>query len=985
MMMPQQFIAKWKQVDLTERSAYQQHFLDLCEMLGQPKPADVDPKGEFYTFERGVEKTSGGKGWADVWLRGFFGWEYKGKHKDLKAAYQQLLLYREALENPPLLVVCDLNRFEIHTNFTGTAKEVHAFDLDGLADPVNLQRLRHVFTDPEALRPGKTQKAVTEEVAARFGRLAAGLGGRGIPPQQAAHFLMKLMFCMFAEDVELLPRALFARTVANSNKDPARLSKLLKGLFRSMETGEPFGADSIDRFNGGLFSDSDTIDLLPQEIEELHQAAGCDWSSVEPTIFGTLFERSLDPTKRSQIGAHYTSREDIETVLRPVLLTPLRHEWEQVREEADELWIKVQAEAGKDRKRRTDSKARRDFDRLIGDFAERLAHLKVLDPACGSGNFLYVAIRLLLELEKEVLTYASERGLSRYPLVSPTQLHGLEINDYAQQLAQVVVWIGYLQWRHFNGYQIARDPVLDPIETIRHTDAVVDQSDPANPREPEWPAAEFIVGNPPFLGNKLFRSKLGDEYAEALWKVYGDRLPAMSDLSCYWFEKARAMIEAGPTKRAGLLATTGIKQVGGRKVLERICETGRIFFAEPDRPWLLEGAALRIVMVGWSAAGDGTQPVLDGKEVDAIGPDLTAGMATATTRPLVANARLCFMGTTKVGDFDIEHAVAVKMLADPNPHGKPNSDVLRPFRNGSDLVQQSSNRWIIDFGTNRSEDNAALYMKPFECLVAYVKPERQKNARKSRAKRWWLLGETLPAFRSAVANLTRYIGTARVAKHRIFVWLDTVVLPDSKVIAIAFEDDYHFGVIHSRAHEVWSLKFGAKHGGERPTYNPDTCFLTFPFPKPADAQRDAIAAAAKELDTLRNNWLNPPEWTRQEVLTFPGSADGPWARFVSEPDSRGIGTVRYPRSVAKDDQAARELVRRTLTKLYNEMPSWLEQAHRKLNEAVFAAYGWPAALTDEELLGRLLELNLQRARVVGEADVPADPSADDGESEPEDD
>jgi hypothetical protein len=403
-MTPQQFVAKWQQADLSERSACQQHFLDLCELLNQPKPAEVDPKGQWYTFEKGVETTDGGKGFADVWHQGLFGWEYKGKHKDLKAAYQQLLKYREALENPPLLVVCDLNRFEIHTNFTDTVKQVHTFDLNGLTDPANILLLRNVFTNPEALRPGKTRTAITEDVAGRFARLAGGMAGRGIPPHQAAHFLMKLMFCMFAEDIDLLPRGLFARTVANAKGEPARLSRLLKSLFDSMARGEPFGPEDILRFNGGLFADSDTVDLTREEIDELKDAALCDWSSVEPTIFGTLFERTLDPSKRAQIGAHFTSRQDIETVLRPVVLEPLRREWAETRAKADVLWERVQAETKKAGKRRADSKARKDFERCLEKFLDRLAHVTVLDPACGSGNFLYVAITLLLDLEKGLFT-----------------------------------------------------------------------------------------------------------------------------------------------------------------------------------------------------------------------------------------------------------------------------------------------------------------------------------------------------------------------------------------------------------------------------------------------------------------------------------------------------------------------------------------------------------------------------------------------------
>ena len=344
-MTPQQFIAKWKKAELSERSACQQHFLDLCDLLRQPKPAEVDPKGEWYTFEKGVDKTDGGKGFADVWQQGKFGWEYKGKHKNLKDAYQQLLKYREALENPPLLVVCDLDRFEIHTNYTDTVKKVHLFDLDGLADPANILLLRNVFTNPDVLKPGKKRTEITEEVAGKFARLADGMAARGIPSQQAAHFLMKLMFCMFAEDIELLPRGLFARSVANAKGDPARLTRLLKRLFDSMAHGEPFGADDILHFNGGLFADSETLDLTGAEIDELLATARCDWSSVEPTIFGTLFERTLDPAKRSQIGAHYTGREDMETVIRPVIMEPLRREWAATRARAEALYEKVQAGA----------------------------------------------------------------------------------------------------------------------------------------------------------------------------------------------------------------------------------------------------------------------------------------------------------------------------------------------------------------------------------------------------------------------------------------------------------------------------------------------------------------------------------------------------------------------------------------------------------------------------------------------------------------
>ena len=517
---------------------------DLCDLLGQPKPAAADPEGAWYTFEKGVRKTEGGHGWADVWMRNHFGWEYKKKRRDLKAAYTQLQQYREALENPPLLVVCDLDRFEIHTNFTGTVTKVYAFDLDGLAEPANLDVLRKLFTDPDALKPGQTTEALTRQAAELIGQVADGMRVRGIPAPDAAHFLMKLIFCMFAEDIGLLPNKVFTKALAAAKKTPARLAQVLKDLFGAMAHGGDFGADEILYFNGGLFADSDVIDLRLDEIGKLNTVCQFDWGDVEPSIFGTLFERTLDPEKRSQIGAHYTSRDDILTLLEPVMMAPLRREWADVKAKCEALYAKIRESAPKRTARSKDSKPRRDFDKAIRDFVERLAHVTVLDPACGSGNFLYVAINLLLDLEKEVIAFAASHGVTQLPQVRPTQLAGIEINPYAQQLAQIVIWIGYLQWMHHNGFNPPSNPVLEPIESIRLMDAIIDLSDPEHPIEPQWPPGEFIVGNPPFLGTKMLRGGLGDEYVEKLFALYDGKIPGFSDLCCYWFEKAREAIAA---------------------------------------------------------------------------------------------------------------------------------------------------------------------------------------------------------------------------------------------------------------------------------------------------------------------------------------------------------------------------------------------------------------------------------------------------------
>ena len=950
---PQLLIAKWKRADLAERAASQEHFIDLCRMLGHPTPAEADPTGEFFTFERGAEKAEGGNGWADVWKRNFFGWEYKGKHKDLKAAYRQLQLYRESLDNPPLLVVCDLDRIEVHTNFTGCAKRVYAFDLETLPEPANLDVLRKLFTDPEALRPQHTTEEITVEAAQTFAKMIDGWRARGIEGQAGSHFAMKLLFAMFAEDIELLPERIFRSTIEGARKDPSRLSARLRSLFDCMADGGDFGPVSIPWFNGGLFKAGEPVlDLTADDIDRLVALNAYDWASVEPSIFGTLFERTLDPAKRSQIGAHYTSREDILTLLEPVLMAPLRREWADIQRQAAELWSQLA-----DKKKA--AKARKELDKILRDFVERIATIKILDPACGSGNFLYVAITLLLDLEKEVIAKAASYGTSLLPQVRPSQLYGLEINPYAAELAQVVIWIGYLQWMHFNGFNAKRDPILEPIQSIRNTDAIIDLSDPDNPKETEWPEADVIVGNPPFLGYSPLRQAVGDQYIDALFALYKGRLSNQSDLCCYWFEKSRAMIEAHRAKRAGLLATQAIRGGKNREVLQAIERTGAMFFAVSDKNWVLDGASVHISMIGFDT-GATKERYLDGVLVPKINSNLTASADITSAKKLAANEDRAFVGGFKFGAFDIPDEVARGFLTAPTVNRKPMSDVIRPWINGLDVLRRRPQVWIIDFGENTPEDEASAYDSAYEYVRKNVKPERDKMRRERRKQRWWLHGEPSTNMRAALKSVTRFIATPYVSKHRVFVWVDGVIQADHQLTAIASADDSDFGVLHSRAHEFWSLRLGSRME-DRPRYTPSSCFMTFPFPEPTAAQRDAIAAAAYELDILRSTWLNPPEWTREEVLTFPGSADGPWARYVTEPNAKGIGTVRYPRVVPADDAAAKKLAKRTLTNLYNERPTWLDLAHKRLDEAVFAAYGWPGDLTDDDLLARLLALNLDRA------------------------
>ena len=785
---PLEFAERWSRSRLTERSGSQQHFIDLCRMLGQPTPAEADPEGTFYTFEKGVKKSGGqkgGKGFADVWFKGRFAFEYKGKHKDLDAAYSQLQLYREDLENPPLLVVSDMERYEVHTNYTNSVAKVYSFTNEDVPKPETQRTLQALFTDPDSLRPGRTPESVTEEVAAKFARVADGLRERGEDPEEAAHFLNKLLFCLFAEDIRLLPRGLFTRLVERSRKRPEQFTRYAQELFMAMAGGGEFALEDVPHFNGGLFAGGEALYLEPKEIDVLLEVARLDWGSVEPAIFGTLFERSMDPSQRARLGAHYTSREDILTIVEPVLMAPLRREWGMVQEEVQDLAGRI-AEQGP----RARGNTLKRMEEKLSSFATKIRQIRVLDPACGSGNFLYVSLRQLLNLEKEISAFAGRVGLTPFfPGVSPEQLYGIETSPYAHELAQVSIWIGYLQWMVDNGFGRPEEPILGPMTNIRHMDAIL-QRDDGEVREPEWPAADVIVGNPPFLGDRKMRRELGHRYVEDLRRLYSTRVPANADLVTYWFEVARQQIESGRAKRAGLLATNSIRGGANRTVLARIKESGNIFFAESDRRWILDGAAVRVSMLGFDNDREEYR-LLDGVPVENINPDLTATTDLTSAQSLAENKGLAFYGTVKIGPFNIEEAAAAEMFAfGGNPNGRPNSDVVKPWVNAMDVTRRPGNMFAVDFGLDMPLEDAALYEKPFEYVRTHVKPMRDGVRREKYREKWWLFGEPGTGLRRAIEPLSRYIATPALAKHRLFVWIEQPTIPDHQVTVFAREDDY---------------------------------------------------------------------------------------------------------------------------------------------------------------------------------------------------
>jgi len=1081
-MTPQDFIAKWgtpggvpgPAYALNEEQGAQSHFLDLCELLGVPKPGSA----EGYRFEEKSAVIGGKTGYADVFMRGVFAWENKAPGKNLDAALKQLLTYSLALANPPILVVSDRLTIRIHTQFTGHPSETHEVRIAEMDQPENLALLRRIWLAPQSFQPRQTSRDITEAAARSFAALAEGLRQRGraaadTAPSDAApdahaasqqhranevaHFLTQCLFCFFAEDVGLLPGHLFERLLNNKGATPERLTQGLSQLFAAMQSGGLYGVDDIPWFNGGLFQTIAVPQLSAPDLAELRRAAELDWSAIDVSIFGTLFERGLDPAKRSQLGAHYTDPATIERLIDPVIRRPLLQEWELVAQAIQALAAKITKKG---------DKHYRAAHQLFITWLDRLKHYRALDPACGSGNFLFLALKCLKDIEHRSHLRAAELGLDREAdlVTGPHNVLGIELNEYAAELARVTVWIGELQWRLAHGYEFKTNPVLDTLEHIECRDALLawpadpqgsDPNFPAaqaldathtaqaldapraaqalgsdhdfaqrnscsdpkpgpqgttpKPHEAPWPRADVVIGNPPFLGVSRKRGELGEAYTLTLDAIFSPSVPGACDLVCYWFDKARRQIAAGALLRAGLVATNSIRGGANRKVLDAICAGSRIFEAWSDEPWVNNGAAVRVSLVCFGA-GDGAR--LNGADVPQIYPDLTApatagdSLNLGLAQTLSSNQGTSFQGASKKAKFEIDAPLAREWLRLPNPHGRPNSDVLKPWTNGFELSRGPQHQWIIDFGNEMSENEAALYEQPFAYVALHVKPERVAKTEAALRNFWWRFGRPRVELRIALKGLTRFIATVAHSKHRFFVWLPVTTSPDQALITVARADDTTFGILHSHFHELWSIRTGSSIGvGNDPRYTPTTCFETFPFPAgltPADTAHQrteavaggalipadlpgaapvntssenlepnqplahmgqaqpaietivlrqhatAIAQAAQRLNALREAWLNPPEWTER----------------VPEVVPLGLAASPYPdRTVAKVG-FEKELAKRTLTQLYNQRPAWLAAAHAQLDAAVAAAYGWrdyTADMADDEILRRLLALNLARS------------------------
>ncbi len=793
----------------------------------------------------------------------------------MEAAREQALRYVRALPapepRPPFVVVVDVGyAIDLYSNFTGVGDSYVPFPdsgkfrvlLPALADPATREQLRRLFTDPQSLDPGRRAAQVTRRLAAHLAGLSSQLEKAGHSSDVVAQFLMRCLFTMFAEDAGLIPKKSFSNLLAEytgSAEARAYLPEALQSLWTTMDRGgfSPALRTKVRHFNGKLFHDATALPLNADQVQLLQQAAEADWTEVEPAIFGTLLERALDPKERHRLGAHYTPRRYVERLVLPTVIEPLRREWA-----AAQAASAQRLDEGTGGKKAVDE-ARAELLR----FLRRLTSVRILDPACGSGNFLYVTLEHLKRLEGEVLTALGQLGQSgRLELgdgttVGPRQLLGLELNPRAAAIADVVLRIGYLQWHlRTHGLTQLREPLLDDYQNIRQQDAVLGYDEPnfANPRPAVWPEADFILGNPPFLSASRMRDALGDAYTLALRKTYAGQVPDSADLVMFWWQRAAAEVQAGRAERFGFITTNSRRQTFNRRVMQPFLEGEvpplALRFAIPDHPWVdsADGAAVRVAFTVADraatpaagrllqlvsekiVAGDDAAEVVFTEQEGRIQPDLSIGVNLDTAQPLLVNAGLSNPGVKLHGAGFIispEKAAALGLgsLVNLEKH-------IRPYRNGRDLTDKPRGSYVIDLLGLKSEDVVARYPAVYQHIFETVKPERDKNNRAAYRDNWWIFGEARSSFRPALAGLPRYIATVETAKHRVFQFLDASILPDNKLINIALNDAFFLGVLSSRTHVVWALAAGRRLGvGNDPVYVKTRCFDPFPFPTPSGA------------------------------------------------------------------------------------------------------------------------------------------------------
>jgi SAM-dependent methyltransferase len=684
---------------------------------------------------------------------------------------------------PPFLIICDVGHcFELYADFTGQGKNYVQFPdrqryrvyLDDLREPEVRARMAAIWQEPLALDPTRHAVRVTRKIAERLAAVSKALE-REHDPEEVALFLMRCVFTMFAEDAELIPKDSFKALLRDCRDNPSAFRPLVEELWRVMDKGgySITLRTTMRRFNGKLFEEARVFALERAEIGELLAAAEHDWKGVEPSIFGTMLEQALDPAERARLGAHYTPRAHVERLVVETVIAPLREDWRHV------LGAVQQAR---------DSGDQRKALALIEGFHQTLCETRVLDPGCGTGNFLHVTQELMKKLEGEVLDAAGELG-SRERLggiadrhVGPQQFLGMDTNRRAVAIADLVLWIGHLQW-HFRtrGYA-PREPILERLDHIYRRDAVLEwdgwpvpqwrdgEETLPNPRRPAWPEAEFIVGNPPFIGGKDIRARLGGLYAEALWAAH-PQVNESADYVMYWWDRAAELLTRPGTKlrRFGLVTTNSITQVFQRRVVQRHLDGKRpisLLLAIPDHPWTRVGkdtAQVRIAMTV-AAAGrcdgrlreviseaslDSDQPRIELNEQQGrINADLTIGTDVTLAQMLRANDGLCSPGVKLHGSGFLVTSAEAQALGLGRRPGL--EDHIRFYRNGRDLTARPRDVMAIDLFGLAANDVRERFPEIYQHVKLRVKEEkdstgrpigRDANSRRSYRDLWWVFGE----------------------------------------------------------------------------------------------------------------------------------------------------------------------------------------------------------------------------------------------------
>jgi len=1023
----QQFITRWRGVTTSELATAQSFVMELCALLNLPPPTH-DPDYMFerpITFRHGDGSSSAGR--IDCYRRGHFVLEAKklknnapakGFDDALLRARAQAEGYARALPategRPPFVLVVDVgNVIELYSEFTRSGATYtpfpdprsHRIKLADLAKPEVQATLRSIWTQPDTLDPARASARVTREVAAQLADLAKSLETSGHRADHVGAFLTRCLFSMFAEDVELLPKGSFLHLLQQWREQPATLQHMLRTLWADMNHGgfSAALAAPVLHFNGKLFkeplSDGYSLLLNTEQIDRLIAAARANWREVEPAIFGTLLERALDPTERHALGAHYTPRAYVERLVLPTVVEPLRADWANA--QAASLVLAQEAAELSDKAHESKmAEARAE----VHKFHHQLCTTRVLDPACGSGNFLYVTLEHLKRLEGEVLNQLEAFGQTQDSLalegetVTLQQLRGIELNERAAALAELVLWIGYLQWHiRTRGNKAVAEPVVHNYGNIECRDAVLawDDLEPAydasgvlltrwdgqtfkthpvtgaqvpddaaqvpqwkyiNARKAQWPQVDFIVGNPPFIGKLKMRESLGDGYVQALREVWQD-VPDSADFVMYWWNHAAQLVASGNVKRMGLITTNSLTMLYNRRVVQAALDTNtHLCIAIADHPWVdsANGAAVRIAMTSLAQGeGEGQSLVVTNEtagehgemnvalqsDTGLIHADLSVGANVSKALPLKAAQGMSHMGVILVGSGFILNR------SDPLLGLEPAA--IKPYLNGRDLTQTSRGVFVIDLAGLTQEETRTKFPHCYQRLYDTVRVERVVSRDSYLRDNWWLFRRTNMQLRSGLFGLKRYIGTTETAKHRTFSFIDGAVLPDQKIRVVTSDDAFHLGVLSSRTHVDWALATGGRLGvGNDPVYNNTRCFETFPFPAEDTGLtlelRDQIANLAEQIDIHRKRVQSLQNNSSDVGLTLTGLYN-----------------------VLEALREGRQLTAKEKTIHTQGLVGVLKDLHDDLDAAMLQAYGWTdlnaAAPDTPELLTRLVALNARRA------------------------